>query len=269
MVSIILPAYNAAASIAQAIDSVLRKTHPEWELLIVNDGSKDHTAEVIASFQDERIRYFYQDNQGVSAARNRALREMKGNYFTFLDADYLLPTDSLQKQVDYMNCHPDVNLLGGRVVVKDAVLQRTIQEFQPSFYGNPFEAYIRLQPTCFFSVTGFLRNNKQQLYAFKEQMTHGEDLLFYTLLAVNPQFLFASVEFETYIYRQSSQSAMSNLSGLERGYQLFYREVAALKRTRTSDLIVLKFKILRITVLSYIKNKEYLNALKAIKNMFL
>ena len=70
--SIIIPTYNRAGMISKAINSVLSQTYPNWELLIINDGSTDNTEEIINSFKDNRIKYLYQKNSGKSAARNRA-----------------------------------------------------------------------------------------------------------------------------------------------------------------------------------------------------
>ena len=88
LVSIIMPAYNCSRFIREAIDSVLAQTYTAWELLIVDDCSTDDTAAIIASYQDERIHYFRNEqNSGAALSRNKALREAKGKYIAFLDAD--------------------------------------------------------------------------------------------------------------------------------------------------------------------------------------
>lgn len=90
--SIILPTYNRAAFIAQAIDSVLNQTYSDFELIIIDDGSKDNTKEVVASFNDERVSYYFQENQERSVARNNGIQKAKGQYICFLDSDdYYLP----------------------------------------------------------------------------------------------------------------------------------------------------------------------------------
>ena len=87
LVSIIMPAYNAASYIEEAIVSVLNQEHQNWELLIINDGSTDDTEDKVFNFSDTRIHYFKKKNGGVSSARNFGLKQMKGEYFCFLDAD--------------------------------------------------------------------------------------------------------------------------------------------------------------------------------------
>jgi glycosyltransferase involved in cell wall biosynthesis len=90
--SIILPTYNRAHFLPKAIESVLAQTFEDWELLIVDDGSTDNTKEVVAKYEDSRIRYFFQENQERSAARNHGISKAKGEYICFLDSDdYFLP----------------------------------------------------------------------------------------------------------------------------------------------------------------------------------
>ena len=95
--SVIIPAYNSAAFLPQALDSLLSQTMDDFEVVIVNDGSTDNTQEIIDAYcaRDARIRCFTQENAGVSAARNRALLEANGDYVTFLDADDYYAPDTL------------------------------------------------------------------------------------------------------------------------------------------------------------------------------
>ncbi len=86
-ISIIMPAYNAEEFITEAINSVLNQTYDNFELIIVDDGSSDGTAKIMKNLTDKRIKYFYQTNKGVSAARNFAIKHAKGEWLAFLDAD--------------------------------------------------------------------------------------------------------------------------------------------------------------------------------------
>ncbi|HRN66659.1 MAG TPA: glycosyltransferase [Promineifilum sp.] len=86
-ISVIIPCYNQGRFLKFAIDSVIAQTFEEWEVIIVNDGSTDDTAQVVAGYDDARVRYVYQENRGLSAARNTGLRESHSEYVAFLDAD--------------------------------------------------------------------------------------------------------------------------------------------------------------------------------------
>tara|TARA_R100000935_G_scaffold58815_1_gene98192 strand:- start:4434 stop:5294 length:861 start_codon:yes stop_codon:yes gene_type:complete len=97
MISIIIPTYNRAHSIFNSIESVLNQTDPNWQLLIIDDGSKDNTHEIVDKYlKDERIQYHYDVNKGVSAARNRGARLSKGTYLIFLDSDDMLETELIE-----------------------------------------------------------------------------------------------------------------------------------------------------------------------------
>lgn len=87
-ISFIIPTYNRAHTLPEAIRSVLEQSCSNWELLIIDDGSSDNTREIISEYlTDNRVRYYYQENQGVSNARNKGIRESKGDYLIFLDSD--------------------------------------------------------------------------------------------------------------------------------------------------------------------------------------
>lgn len=86
-VSVVIPAYNYAAYLEAAIGSVLRQDHQKFEIVVVDDGSTDNTAAIVAGFTDPRIRYIHQANAGLSAARNSGIREARNEYIAFLDAD--------------------------------------------------------------------------------------------------------------------------------------------------------------------------------------
>ena len=105
LVSIITPAYNAEAYIAETIASVLAQTYTNWEMLIVNDCSQDNTAEIVQSYaaKDKRIKLInLKQNSGAAAARNTAIQNAKGRYIAFLDSDDLWKKEKLKKQLDFM-----------------------------------------------------------------------------------------------------------------------------------------------------------------------
>ena len=103
LVSIIMPSYNTAKYISKTIESVLKQTYKNWELIIVDDCSTDNFADVISNINDSRIRVYYNEkNSGAAISRNKALREAKGKWIAFLDSDDLWDEDKLRKQIDFM-----------------------------------------------------------------------------------------------------------------------------------------------------------------------
>lgn len=114
LISVLMPAWNAAPWIADAIRSVLDQSWTNWELLIVDDGSSDATFDVASQFSDERITLIRQENQGASAARNRAFRACRGSHVQYLDADDLLDPEKLSAQMAIARSAPRTELLSGR-----------------------------------------------------------------------------------------------------------------------------------------------------------
>jgi len=109
-VSVIIPAYNGANYIQQAIESVFTQNYGNWELIIVDDGSTDNTGQVVQQY-GHKLRYFYQENQGVAAARNRGILEAKGELIAFLDQDDWFLPDKLAVQVASFQKHPSIGIV--------------------------------------------------------------------------------------------------------------------------------------------------------------
>ena len=106
-VSVIIPTCNRAQWLPEVIDSVLKQTFHDFELIVVDDGSTDETSLVLREYS-ESIRVIHQENRGVSAARNRGIHESKGEIIAFLDSDDLWNPRKLEIQVEYMKANPDV-----------------------------------------------------------------------------------------------------------------------------------------------------------------
>lgn len=107
MVSIVVPVYNAAIYIRQTMDMVRAQSYTDWELILVDDGSSDHSCEIIEAYMretgDERLRLIKKEkNEGAALSRNRGIREVKGRYLAFLDADDVWTKDKLEKQMVFM-----------------------------------------------------------------------------------------------------------------------------------------------------------------------
>ena len=115
LISVIIPCYNYGAYIKDAIDSIVSQSYENWEVLIVDDGSKDNTAAIVQEYvnQDSRIHYHRQANQGLSAARNTGLSLAKGEYVQLLDADDYLASSKLALHAKVLREHPEVALVFG------------------------------------------------------------------------------------------------------------------------------------------------------------
>lgn len=106
LISVIIPVYNGEKTIRDTIDSVLQQTFSEFELLVIDDGSKDATLKVVSEISDPRLKVFSFPNAGASASRNRGLKLATGEYVSFIDADDLWTADKLQAQLTALQSHP-------------------------------------------------------------------------------------------------------------------------------------------------------------------
>jgi len=127
-VSVVIPAFNRAWIIGEALQSVFAQTFQDFEVLVIDDGSTDNTADVVKSFADPRLRYVKKyPNAGVGAAWNSGIRAARGEFVSFLDSDDLWKPDKLEREVCFLDTHPEV-----QAVFSD--LEKTDRgEFTPSF----------------------------------------------------------------------------------------------------------------------------------------
>jgi glycosyltransferase involved in cell wall biosynthesis len=111
LVSVIIPCYNRAHIVRETIDSLLAQTYRNFEALVIDDGSTDDTRQVVSSYADGRIRYFYRANGGLSAARNSGLHAARGEFVAFLDSDDLWHPWKLAAQIQLFRRHPEAGLI--------------------------------------------------------------------------------------------------------------------------------------------------------------
>lgn len=263
LVSIITPAYNAEAYIEKCIRSVLDQTYTNLELLIVNDGSTDSTEAKVLQFDDPRIRYFKQPNRGVSAARNFAISNMRGQVLCFLDADDWLPSRSLEIRINVLNAQDTVHFADGSVDIYSWDGSTIERRWKPDFKGDPHRLLLRLSPRCFFGPTWMLRLTLARTPKFDEQLKHGEDLLFYVKASEDGGNYDYSDEV-VYCYRNRDDSAMKNTEGLAEGYLSLRRIFSADSKFRWSDRFIFEFKIRKIMFLSFLRTGKAGKALRYI-----
>lgn len=119
LVSVVIPTYNRANLLPDAIDSVFAQTYRNWKLIIVDDGSTDDTREVVQRYSCQRLRYIHQSQAGVAAARNRGIRVSEGRYIAFLDSDDVWYPNKLTEQIELIRKYPDTGMVGGGCIKVD------------------------------------------------------------------------------------------------------------------------------------------------------
>jgi glycosyltransferase involved in cell wall biosynthesis len=123
LVSAVVTTYNYGRYLAGAVEGVLAQTYRNVEVVVVDDGSTDDTAAVVAQFADRGVRYVYQDNSGAAAARNRGLAETAGPLVAFCDADDVWMPEKLTVQLTHLSRHPDIALVSSHAYACDESLR--------------------------------------------------------------------------------------------------------------------------------------------------
>lgn len=118
-VSFVLPVYNAQETVVEAVNSVLAQTYTDFELILIDDGSKDASLALLSQFKDPRIRLLTQENRGLATTLNRGITEARGTWIARMDNDDICLPTRLASQMKFLADHPDVALLGGWISTMD------------------------------------------------------------------------------------------------------------------------------------------------------
>ena len=173
LVSVVMPVYNGEKYVAQAIESILAQTFTDFELIIVDDGSRDRSPEIIRAYEkrDERIRFIQLEaNEGQANVRNRATALAHGEFIASMDCDDVCLPERLQKQVDYLQRHPAIGVLGAGAQAVDEDLRRLYDFDLPQRHAliafNLFVGSFFIHPTVMMrrevleSVGGYERDRR-------------------------------------------------------------------------------------------------------------
>lgn len=194
LISVIMPCYNAESFLSEAIDSVLRQTYPNVEVIIVDDGSTDGSRKILSAYGD-RVKLLTQENQGPYLARNHGLKNALGEYVAFLDADDWWSPDCLSKLYKALNNHPDCALAycGWQKV---GALDRGTHPFVPKNYEQADKAELLLMGGSPWPIHAALvrRVAIEQIGGFREDLSTSLDYeLWLRLSAANPVTLVPEV----------------------------------------------------------------------------
>ena len=179
-VTVIIPTYNRVSFLVEAINSVLEQSFPDYELIVVDDGSTDGTAQMIKEYAE--VRYYFQQNRGVSAARNLGIKQAKGELISFLDSDDLWLKDKLVRQVDFFANHPSAF-----VSQTEEIWLRNGRRHNPKKKHKKHSGYILKDclPLCIISPTAVMLRRQvfEKVGLFDESFPVCEDYDFWLRVA--------------------------------------------------------------------------------------
>lgn len=261
MISIVIPLYNKAHTIERTLGSVLNQTFKDFEIVIVNDGSTDNGVEVIKNFtKDPRIRIVNQENQGVSAARNRGVAEAKYEYLAFLDGDDEWLFLYLQAVVDAIKKYPDAGMICTALMVmgKNVCSFRIAEKYKnKSLKINYFE-----NPHMFGHTSSNVIKKTvfQQTQEFPVGMKENEDYACFFSIALITNVIYIGIPLSIYhgdVIGQATSSINNNerVKHIVNRFNLCYEKWVDTGKKNQLFLTFMKYE-LRTTILSRLKSKN-------------
>jgi glycosyltransferase involved in cell wall biosynthesis len=229
VISVIVPCYNQAHFLSEALESVLAQTYPDWECIIINDGSPDNTEEVAKEWciKDIRFKYLKKENGGLSSARNAGLKRSSGKYIQFLDADDVIDKTKFDKQISQLKETSDFALSYCDYFPST---EFNLNEVYPGRYLTPkfkngeylaelitnWETRLSIPCHCFlFDSRLFLENN----IFFDEKLPNHEDWeCWMNIFALNPKVYFLNEKLA--IYRIRSGAMCSDFELMKSGFSI-------------------------------------------------
>lgn len=214
-VSVIIPAYNAEKTILETIDSIRKQTFKDFEIIIIDDESKDKTLEIVQSITDSRIKFFSYPNGGVSIARNRGIEHSTGEFLSFIDSDDLWTPDKLELQLTALLDKSDVDAVYSWTVnmIDNGQLISFVRGAEPTLEGNIYPDLLLGSFLASGSNILIRRRVVDTIGKFSPNYSSFADWDFYLRIAA--KFRFAVVQKPQILYRQTDGSMSSKVKNVE------------------------------------------------------
>lgn len=206
MISVIIPLYNKATSIARVLDCVLAQTYQDFEVVVVDDGSTDDGVAIVKSYTDSRIRLICRENAGVSAARNRGIAEAQGEYVAFLDADDEWASDYLRIQNILSSEFAECDVFATNYMMKysngdvtSAQIKKIRFAGEAGVLENYFEVASCSHPPLWTSAVMVRKSAIESVGGFPVGIKSGEDLLTWARLAIRYKIAYSRSTAATFV----------------------------------------------------------------------
>ena len=210
MISVVIPLYNKESQINQTIQSVLRQSFQDFEIVVVDDGSTDNSVSEVKRFNDSRIRIISQTNAGVSAARNRGIAEAKGEFIALLDGDDEWKPDYLATQYALTEKYPECDVFATDYEFRSAdgkttptIIRRLPFDSEDGILINYFEVATHSHPPLWTSAVMFRKSTIESLGGFPMGIKSGEDLLTWARLACRYKIAYSRKPLAVFIFDET------------------------------------------------------------------
>jgi len=261
-VSVVIPLYNKEDFIKSTIESILKQTYDKFEIIIVDDGSTDKSISIVESFKDPRIRIISQTNEGVSKARNTAIKNCSGDWIAFLDADDLWDRNFLFTFINMVNKYKNAALIGLNYscldsndinqplsIYKEGLLTDNVY-FDYCLYRYPFNSSsVVIKKNCF-----------EELGGFRVDLKEGEDLeMWYRILKHGMPCYYCPIVSSYYRKVENNQKKRQRSISLTNfwGFHLNFDEV-----TSESELLYLNKRVISLCKIVILNSNSIKNLFK-------
>lgn len=240
-VSIVVPAYNVAPYLGETLDSVLAQTRSDYEIVLVNDGSTDDTAQVVESYRDRfngKLVYVWQENRGLAAARNTAIRTARGHYIALLDGDDVWMPQYLETMLGLLEADPTLDLVFPNAIFWGSP-QFDGKDFQSVFPPNPPITMEKLlgRTSSVFGLATMRRSLILEAGGYDESLRASEDFdLWLRLLQRGARFDYAEEPLVKYRFRSDSLSN-TGITHYQNRMKVFEKVLAATDLTASQRAI--------------------------------
>lgn len=270
MVSVIMPVYNNETYVGKAIESVLNQTIKDLELIIVNDGSIDNTENIIKSYNDYRIRYYYQNNSGPGAARNYGMSLAKGEFIAFIDSDDMYKENKLQEQMNFLINNEKYSLVycEAEIIDSDGNYISNIKSDSNYTEKEDMHAFMLFRQVIPVLPAIMIRHECYDLgFRYDGSLFRGDDYDF--VLKLSEKFNFYYIPLNLYKYRRHDKNITNLQSKMEEGELKVlsqYTDEDFIRKVNKSNFSELEKNLLLakifIKVSKYDKALEILNDIK-------
>jgi len=237
-VSIIVPAYNCEQYLSDTLASILIQSYPNWECIIVNDGSTDSTADVAQSFckRDSRFHYHFQENSGPASARNKAILNSSGELILPLDADDTISESYLEKTVGYMVDHPETSLVYTR---GDFFGEESGEWDLPEYRYDNF-----IWQNCICSCAMYRHKDYDKTTGYNSNMVYGDEDWDFWLSLLNKDSIVHRIDECLFHYRirKGSRTVTSLTSNIDKAKRLIYNNHKEIYLPYSEDIVLMHDK---------------------------
>ncbi len=227
LISVIIPTYNRALTLQATIQSVLRQTYKEFEIIIIDDGSTDDTEQIINDFNDKRITYIRQDHRSASFARNKGIENAKGAYIAFLDSDDIWLPTKIEKQLGVFKnskFNPGIVYCGIGYINESG--EKTRGKKLPAYKGNIFLYLLGARRNVVTGVGSTVLVKREcfdKCGLFNEDMPYREDLEL--LIRISRKFTFDYVSEPLAKIRIHNKRMSSNIDSIIKGRDMLFEKI--------------------------------------------